>query len=271
MSKHSKLIGEHPKSGLFFNWCTHKDLFKESNEMHRKLVEKDVDEIDLIDHLADWIIEHHASPDKIERFKIKKAILKKHNFKQYIEKRMPFPVKNKNTQKGNLGEIILAEYLTSSSKLNLLIYKLRFNPNIEQSMKGDDVLLFNKKNIPNKIIVGESKFRKTPDSESIEDITYSLSEDKLPISLTFISDRLFEQGEKILSEQIDDLISKTHKGKIPIVYAGFLISSSTTYKQVAKHLKSSNKNLVFISLNLKKPEDLIKKSFRKANSKLMDL
>ncbi|MFQ6963494.1 MAG: Hachiman antiphage defense system protein HamA [Oscillospiraceae bacterium] len=42
-------------------------------------------------------------------------------------------------------------------------YRLRYNTNPDQSMKGDDVLLFDLDSDPVRIVVGESKFRGTPD------------------------------------------------------------------------------------------------------------
>ena len=56
------------------------------------------------------------------------------------------------TQKGNCAEVILSEYLVSTSGLDLLIYMLHYNTNVNQSMKGDDVLLFNQDKIDEKII-----------------------------------------------------------------------------------------------------------------------
>lgn len=265
----SKSIGEHPKSELFFNWCECEDVNIEPTKKYRKLSDKGINRDSLIEQLADWIIIHHASPKLLERFEKKKSILLKHEFKQYVEERMPFPINNFTTQKGNLGEIILAEYLKSSSKLELLIYKFRFNPNIEQSMKGDDILLFDKDNIKDKIIMGESKYRTTPDKSVVEDIMEALSKDNLPISLSFVRDRLYELDKEEISEQIDDLISEIYKKDIPIVYVGFLHSNHNVGNHVEKHLNSDNENLVLISYGEKNPEDLIKKSFEKAIEKIM--
>jgi hypothetical protein len=105
---------------------------------HRNLIEKTIDDDILNDQLADWIIHHHTPEWKIQKFEEKKRILEKHEFQEYVQLRMPFPIKNESTQKGNFGEIILAEYLKACSGLELLVHKLRFNPNVEQSMKGDD-------------------------------------------------------------------------------------------------------------------------------------
>jgi hypothetical protein len=264
----SKLIGEHPKSKLFSNWCKFEDINIEPTKKYRKLTDKGINRDSLIEQLADWIIEHHTSPKQLKRFEKKKSILLKHEFKQYVEERMPFPINNFTTQKGNLGEIILAEYLKSSSELELLIYKFRFNPNVEQSMKGDDILLFDKDNIKDKIIMGESKYRTTPDKSVIEDIMKALSKDNLPISLTFVRDRLDELDEEDTAEQIDDLISEIYKQDVPIVYVGFIHSNHNIENHVKRHFNSDNENLVLISYGEKNPTDLIKKSFDKAIEKI---
>lgn len=268
MSKQSELIGKHPPSGIFFEWCNSSDSTIPKKN-YRKLSDNGIDRNILIEHMSEWIIKHHTSPKNLERFEKKKSILLKHEFKEYVKERMPFPINNFTTQKGNLGEIILAEYLKSSSELELLIYKFRFNPNVEQSMKGDDILLFNKNNIQDKIIMGESKYRTTPDKSVIEDIVKSLSKDNLPISLSFVRDRLDELDEEETSEQIDDLISKIYKKDIPIVYVGFLHSNHNVGNHVENHFNSDNENLVLVSYGEKNPEDLIKKSFEKAIEKIM--
>jgi len=267
ISKQSELIGEHPESGIFCEWCNYNDI-SSLRKNYRKLTDNGIERNLLIEQMAEWIIKHHASPKLLERFEKKKSILLKHNFKEYVEERMPFPINNFTTQKGNLGEIILAEYLKSSSKLELLIYKFRFNPNVEQSMKGDDILLFDKDNIKDKIIMGESKYRTTPDKSVIEDIMKALSKDNLPISLNFVRDRLDELDEEETAEQIDDLISEIHKKDIPVVYVGFLHSNHDVGKRVEKHFSSDNENLVLISYGEENPADLIKKSFDKAIEKI---
>lgn len=269
MSKQSELIGKHPAIGLFNEWCAFEDTIPTISKKHRKLTDKGIDRDILIEKLSDWIIEHHTPPKQLERFEKKKLILNKHDFKEYVSKRMPFPIRNFTTQKGNLGEILLAEYLKSSSGLELLVYKLRFNPNIEQSMKGDDILLFDKNNIENKIIMGEAKYRTTPTKSVIDDIMDALSKDNLPISLSFMRDRLDELNEEDVSEQVDDLISDIYKKSIPIVYVGFLHSNHNVSNTVETHLNTDNENLVVISYGEQNPEILIKESFDKAIEKIM--
>lgn len=270
MTEQTKLIGEHPKIGIFSDWCKFNDTISSPTKKHRNLTDNGISRSVLVEKLADWIIEHHITSKQIERFNKKKLILKKHNeLKKYVEENMTIPMNNFSTQKGNFGEIILCEYLKVSSGLELLIYKLRFNPNIIQSMKGDDVLLFDKNNIKNKIIMGESKYRTSPDKAVVEDIMKSLSKDSLPISLPFVRDRLDELGENDLADEIDDLISQIHKKNIPIVYVGFLHSNHNVSNTVETHLNTDNENLVVISYGEQNPEVLIKESFDKAIEKIM--
>lgn len=49
---------------------------------------------------------------------------------------------NPNTRKGNVAEVVLAEYLVANEGISVPIYRLRYNPNVDQSMKGDDALAF---------------------------------------------------------------------------------------------------------------------------------
>ncbi|MCS6205566.1 DUF1837 domain-containing protein [Shewanella baltica] len=270
LTEQSKLIGEHPKSGLFFDWFKCEDTPITANKKHRKLTNKGINSDTLVEHLSKWIIKHHATKARMIRLERKKKILDKHGFSQYIEGKVPFPIKSEKTQKGNLGEIILAEYLTETSGLEMLVYKLRYNPNVEQSMKGDDLLLFEKQNIQNRVIMGEAKFRATKSKKALDDIVESLSNKNLPISLTFVSDRLEEMGDENLADEIDDLITNLHAQKTPITYVGFYHSEASAYKTIEKNLNSNNKNLVIVSYGEDNPSQLIKNSFNEALKMVME-
>ena len=261
-SEQSKLIGEHPDSGVFFDWFECEDTPTTDGKKHRKLTNKGLENRE--DYLAIWILKHHVSASRLERIQRKKQILEKHCFQEYMKCRMPFPVKSIPTQKGNLGEIILGEYLTESSGLELLVYKLQYNPNVEQSMKGDDILLFDKNDIQNKVIMGEAKFRATKSKQALDDMVSSLSSANLPISLTFVCDRLEEIGETYLADEIDKLISNLHKSQTPITYVGFYHSEIGVSKTIETHLNSTNKNLVIISYGENNPEQIVEDSFDEA-------
>lgn len=269
-TKQSQLIGEHPTSGVFFDWFEFEDTPATDEKKHRKLTNKGVANGTLVDYLSNCILRHHASPLQLARIERKKKILEKHNFTEYMDGKIPFPIKLATTQKGNLGEIILGEYLSESTGLELLVYKLHYNPNVEQSMKGDDILLFEKDDIQNKVIMGEAKFRTTKSKQALDDIVSSLSTKNLPISLTFVCNRLEEMGEIKLADEVDSLISNIYKSKTRITYVGFYHSDINVYKTVEKHLKSENENLVVISYGEDNPAQLVKDSFAKALKMIMD-
>lgn len=269
-TEQSKLIGEHPASGIFFDWFECEDTPSTDEKKHRKLTKKGISNNSLVGHLSNLIIKHHATASRLVKIEKKKNILERHDFTAYMKGKIPVPIDNTKTQKGNLGEIILAEYLSSSTGLELLVYKLHYNPNVEQSMKGDDILLFDKADIQSKVIMGEAKFRAKSSKQALDDIVSSLSKKNLPISLTFISDRLEEMGESGLAEEIDELISKLHSSKTPITYAGFYYSDIDAHKVIEKNLKSDNKNLVIVSYSENNPAQLVTECFNEAIKIIME-
>lgn len=269
-TEQSKLIGEHPASGIFFDWLECEDTPSTNEKKHRKLTNKGIARNSIVSHLSNLIIKHHATPARIAKIEKKKNILERHNFISYMKGKIPVPIVNTKTQKGNLGEIILAEYLSSSTGLDLLVYKLHYNPNVEQSMKGDDILLFDKTDIQSKVIMGEAKFRAKSNKQALDNIVRSLSKKNLPISLTFISDRLEEMGKSDLAEEIDELISKLHNSKTLITYTGFYYSDIDAHKVIEKHLKSDNQNLVVVSYSEENPAQLVTDCFNEAIKIIME-
>ncbi|MFM5346392.1 Hachiman antiphage defense system protein HamA [Aeromonas veronii] len=269
-SEQSKLIGEHPTAGIFFDWFECEDTPATDEKKHRKLTNKGLAKAHLIGYLSKWILKHHVTSERLARIEMKRKILERHDFTQYIKARAPFPIKSATTQKGNLGEIILGEYLSASTGLELLVYKLHYNPNVEQSMKGDDILLFDKNDIQSRIVMGEAKFRETKSKKALDDIVSSLSSKNLPISLTFICDRLTSNGDHNLANEIDDLISNLHKSKTPITYVGFYHSDEKVSETIEKHLRSDNKNLVIVSYGENNPTQLVENSFDEALRIIMD-
>ena len=136
---------------------------------HRVLEDNGHSDI-LLRYMEDALQRHHISPEALQRHMDLIATLKIENFPIL---RSPYPQPS-TTQKGNFAEVFLAEYLVSTTDMELPIYRLRYNTNPDQSMKGDDVLLFDLDSDPVRIIVGESKFRGIPDKQSVIDIVDGL-------------------------------------------------------------------------------------------------
>jgi hypothetical protein len=272
LSEQDKIIGKHPiPPCVFQQWLNYTDHPVTPTKKHRSLIEVNAERKKFIEQLSVWIIKHHITEHKINRLQRKLELLGKYGYEKYLATQNLLPTDD-NTRKGNATEIILCEYLKSSSTLDLLFYKLRFNGNVNQAMKGDDVLLLDKKRIYDKVILGEAKYRAIPTKEVINEISQNLESDKLPLSLTQIETYLDVIGEHKLAEKVSDLLASMHNAKFNIISSGLLLSTkSDTHKgkdtrsQVEKHLSSSNPNLVFLSLGIENPEQIIDEAFHNAN------
>lgn len=173
------------------------------------------------------------------------------------------------TQKGNGTEILLMEYLKATTKMDPLIYKLRYNPNADQSMKGDDVFLFNKDNLREKLIVGEAKFRKVSSKVVVEQVSKEFSKKiTLPISLSFVIDRLYQEGEEELADELTLLQYELAKKSSFVINVGFILSDVNIERHVNRNLDTTNPNFIVISIGVDSPAGLITKSFELANEKL---
>lgn len=266
MRTQSELIGNHPIVPNFFGrWLRGTDMPVTATKRHRSLVGilPNSDE-ELIDWLAKLLIIHHYDEYRLERLKEK---YKEIGFEKYAEEHRKLPRFDK-TKKGNLAEVLLSEYIEKSLGRKLVKhFRLRYNPNVDQSMKGDDHLmvdLFDEKGVQKgKIYLGESKFRATPTKQNVEDIIKALSKDKKPLSLTFLVDQI-AKTDKNLANQLDELIIDDIKGNGDLIYAGLLLSNGETEAVVERHLKSDNPTFVLISLGIDEPVRLVDLAFKKA-------
>ena len=276
MTEQDNLIGEHPKVPHIFGlWWNSTDLPSTERKKHRQLTENPAVRDTAINQLAQWIVESHVTDFNLGLLERQKAILEKHDLGRYVDCLNLLP-KSDTTQKGNLGEIVLIEYLKESRGFTPYIHKLHYNPNPEQSMKGDDVLMFNPNDINAEVLYGECKFRRIPTSKVVGEIVGNLEGlKKLPISLNFVANRMSEAGEHDLAEQIIDLQVKIYNGEVPVTNVGFLISKSSkrvdhgTSAIVESNLDTSNPRLVMISLGVENPEDIGTRAFQKAEELLL--
>jgi hypothetical protein len=278
MTEQERLIGKHPQAPhILGEWLAYTDYPTTASKKHRKLEEDNGLRQKAIDNIAGWIIDHHILEQKMNLLERKAQILQKYDFDEYVKSSHLLPT-NDTTQKGNVAEIILVEYLQKTTGLSPIIHKLRYNPNVEQSMKGDDVLLLNPDNVSEKIIYGESKYRSTPSKQVIGDAVSNLDGNKrLPVSIGFIADILYEQGNDALADKLMDLQILLKNENVNIYNVGFLLSTKSTTPskdtsiQVETHLTTTNPNLVFVSLGLENPIEIVEESFRLANERLLNI
>jgi hypothetical protein len=181
-----------------------------------------------------------------------------------------FPI-NLSTQKGNWAEILLAEYVAASSAAQLPIYRLRYNPNVDQSMKGDDVLAFDLDSNPVRILVGEAKFRSTPSKAVVEELVGALVKShsgNIPASLQFVADLLFESGNNELGEKVAACNALFVQGQLQLHYVGLLVSGGDAHHHVQRNAKSGVSRLAVMSLGLADPAGIVSASFAAAGLQL---
>ncbi len=268
MLNQQDLIGTHPKApNMFSIWLACNDVAVTATKKHRALKELVLStDNDLIEWFGRKIFEHHHSDYRIQKLKENFSQL---GFAKYAEQNRKLPIADK-TRKGNATEILLSEYIEGSLDKKLLkVFKLKYNPNADQAMKGDDTLLIDvinyEKSKKVRLYLGEAKFRTTPNSTVIKTIAKSLSKDKKPLSYSFIIDELGRSDStKDIADLLDTFIVDEVKGKGDLVYTGLLLSNQKTFDVVEANLNSDNPLFILISIGITNPEELIDKAFKKA-------
>lgn len=269
MKTQSELIGAHPVSPQIFGvWLAANDIAVTATKRHRSLNELIAcTSPNLIDWLARKLIVHHYSDDRLNKLKQKFGQL---GFPAYAEQHRKLPRADR-TMKGNAIEILLIEYIEGCQGKQLIKnYKLRYNPNVDQAIKGDDTLLINLFKDQNnqdaiKIFLGESKFRATSSAQAVTQISDSLQSSKKPISYSFLVDELRrDPATADIANLLDNFIVDEIKQKGDITYAGLLFSDANTSNYVENNLNNNNETLVFLSMGINNPAMLITAAFQEA-------
>lgn len=234
---------------------------------HRVLDDGPMQPVEFSAAMTQWIVNHHVSPGSIERDRVRRQALARQGLVDPVQR---FPI-NSSTQKGNWAEILLAEYVSASCSAQLPVYRLRYNPNVDQSMKGDDVLAFDLDSNPVRVLVGEAKFRTTPSKAVVEELIGALVKShsgNIPASLQFIADLLFESGNNELGEKVASCNALFAQGRLQLDYVGLLVSSRAAHLHVQRNAKSSVSRLAVMSLGLANPEEIVAASFAGALAQL---
>lgn len=267
MTKQIDLIGNHPNAEHPLGaWLKANDIPATATKCHRELTEVNNEENeDLILWMANILISHHYSTFRLKQLKKKYGEL---GFQKYAEQNRKLPIADK-VKKGNATEILLTEYIQSTLNRELIkVFKLKYNPNVDQAIKGDDTLMVDllqqESGDDLKIYLGESKFRKIPDKTAINDISSSLEKEKMPLSYSFLVEEIAKSNEE-LALKLDDFIVQDIKDKSQLIYTGLLLSNENTSANVERNLSNDNPELIFISIGIKNPENFINLVFEKAN------
>lgn len=271
MSRQDEILGKHPnKHPVIGPWLDYEDKEPTETSCVRVLSEKAAFDDAVIEPFSKSLIEFHYSPASIKALKKRFEQLGLPAFASYYAQSRMLP-QNTKTQKGNAVEVLMTEYsLAAINKPNLTFaHRFRYNPNVDQSMKGDDMLIvdFSDENNP-VIYLGEAKFRKTVDNAVLQDVQKALAKDKMPLSLTFLRDR-FENLNAEIYEKLDNVLLKK-LSEYDIRYVGFVVGDKKAADKVEEKWECSNPKHIMLVLPLDNPEDFVAQAFDKATSKLTE-
>ena len=234
---------------------------------HRLLDEGPLPSVEFTAAMAQWIVTHHVGPEAIERDRIRREALARQGLVGPVQR---FPI-NPSTQKGNWAEILLAEYVAASCSAQIPVYRLRYNPNVDQSMKGDDVLAFDLDSNPVRVLVGEAKFRSTPTKAAVDELVGALLRShsgNIPASLQFVADNLFESGNDELGEKVAACNALFAQGRLQLDYVGLLVSTRDVHRHLERNATSDVRRLAVMSLGLADPAGIVTRSYARAGTLL---
>lgn len=256
-----QILGPHPVAphpcGVIL---TAADGHSDQKVPHRSLDKDPAQRAALIAVMTQWIVTHHLSAEAVAQDQRRREALARQGL---VDPTRRLPANDK-TQKGNWAEILLAEYLIAAGKTRLPVYRLRYNPNVDQSMKGDDVLAFDLNSNPVRILVGEAKFRSTPSKQIVEELVGALEKShrgNIPASLQFVADRLFESGNAELGTRVADCNALFAQSRLRLDYVGLLVSSKKAHAFVKQNAQTGVPRLAVISLEITDPRGAVAKSF----------
>lgn len=265
MSKQDEILGPHPyEHPVIGPWLDYEDKEPSDTFCVRVLSEKHNFDGAILETFSKSLIKHHYSIASIELLKKRFEQLGMPEFATYYEQSRRLP-KNENTQKGNAVEVLMTEYSLAAINKPMLtfVYRLRYNPNVDQSMKGDDMLIVDFSDDLNPIFyLGEAKYRNTVTTAVLEEVEGALYKGKMPLSLVFLRD-CFEKIDPDKYVKLDDVLQYA-LSNYDIRYIGFIVGDKKASQKVENKWKCDNPKHILLVLSLDEPEEFIKQSFAKA-------
>jgi hypothetical protein len=160
----------------------------------------------ILSSLAETIFIHHNDPEELKTNLTKLGYLEA---MEELDKRPHSPT----TRKANFGEILASEYLSQTQGYQIPVYRLRYNPNPESSMKGDDVLAFKFGDPDGKgkeIVVVEAKVRSRFATQVVKKAYTQLQAGHRPRpkSIIFIVTILRKEGRNDEADQVLEFLNK---------------------------------------------------------------
>lgn len=251
-----EVLGLHPTAGTWLgDMLDHADGSTAQRIAHRTLSTRGNAFPRSLVPLQDAVLTHHASAVQLQRSQDAQQAFASQGMK--IPKSLRRIPVDDTTRKGNFTEVVLAEYIRETGKMTIPVYRLRHNPNIDQSMKGDDVLAFDLDANPVRIVVGEAKFRKTSAAAVVREIVSALETSHdvgVPASLQFVAD---EVGDDALAQRVMACARLYAEGNLRVDYVGLLLSDTNAPSRIHGAPATSLHRLLLVSWGMEQPDILV--------------
>ena len=161
----------------------------------------------VFEFLAQAVITYHNDPTEFSE------IVARLGYEQAAQQFDKRPKVDK-TRKGNFGEIIACEYLRQVENYELPVYRLRWNPNPDTSMRGQDAITFKfggPDGTGREICITEAKVMSQYRGDTIQEAHTQLCSEHRPrpSSLPFIYTCLRERGEMEKATAVLDFLDRS--------------------------------------------------------------
>lgn len=253
----------------FGEWCTFTQSQANSTDkqsgpprIYDLLVLVPAKEMRAVRIIAKNLSSYYAAPSRIDGLlkKLGKAAAAK-----YVRTKLPsLP----NIRSGDLGEILCNAYVFENTEFKLGIKRLRWKDHRNMSMRGEDVLAFSlgAKSSSLRVLKAEVKSGGTMRTAVINKARLALDKDNSlpsPHALSFIADRLNQEGEMSLGDAIDSVMLKGKLKASQVTHMLFTFSGNDPSKEMLKSLNGYTGTVPqhYVALQVSKHEDFIKSVF----------
>jgi hypothetical protein len=153
---------------------------------------------------------------------------------------------NKQTQSGDLGELLATEYLNAETTFVVPIKKLRWKSDRQTAMHGNDVIGVDATVKPVRVLKGECKSRGKFSGDVADDAVANLDKHDgrpNPSTLAFITKRLYEEKRDDEAKLFQDLQSTGAIAAKNVTHMIFALSGNDPAKHLADAPKSKHRGI----------------------------
>jgi hypothetical protein len=205
-----------------------------------------------LDAVATTVPGHYTSEDHIarilERFGKMEAAA-------FLRDKLP---ETKSIRSGDLGEILVTEYIAERTSYTVPIKRLRWKDHRNMAMRGEDVIAIQRQRGPRplRFLKTEAKSRASLHAPVVAEARAALDKDNgLPSAhaLAFVSERLMETGDRDLADAIDDAQLKTGISVQSVSHLLFTFSGNDPTPQLRSSLENYRGTIPQQSVGLRIP------------------